>query len=176
MSEENAPNEVKKESEPKHESSKIVKIKKERVKGEKKQYSVIFEGSDSKKGMWIDANLVNDQKLIDEFVEKKLKKEKKEKEKEAKKQKQLAENDGEKKEEHENKSEDSKKKESKPKKPKAKGSNLEKIYGITSKTDTEMIFAIKEKDSSLTHVSFKELKEKYPNELCDFLIKHIVIE
>ena len=156
-------------------SRKIVKIKKEKNKNGKHQYSVLYEGSDSTKGVWVDASEVTDPEVLADFS-KRLAKLEKRREKAKEKEK--------KEKEDKNKKGDSKtakKDESKPKRSpssggKQKSSPVEKVYGLLSGKGSEMVFSVKMKDKGYVEMSSKELKEKAPKELCDFLLKHVKIE
>ena len=158
-------------------SQKIVKIKREKNKNGKHQYSVIYEGSDSTKGVWVDASAVTDPEVIADFEkrlakkEKKKEKEKEKKEKEDKKKKKGDEKSGKKDE----KKEESKAKRSPSAGGKQKASPVEKVFGLVSGKGADMVFSVKLKEKGYVEMSSKELKEKAPKELCDFLMKHIKI-
>ena len=152
-------------------SKKIIKIKREKNKDGKHQYSVLFEGDESKKGVWVDASEVTDPAVIADF-EKRLAKREKKKEK--------AEKSKEEKHKHSKDSknqENTKKEESKPKKQSSSSKQkqaIEKIHGLIQ-SQPELIFSVKLKDKGYVEMTSKEMKEKYPKEFCDFLIKHLQI-
>ena len=160
-------------------SSKIIKIKKEKMKDGERQFSVIYEGSDSKKGVWVDASIITDESLIADFEKRQAKKKKRKKEKEEKK-KEKEEKHKKKKEEKEKKSKDRKEKEEKQKKEKTDGGSkskkepIDKIHGLIQATP-EFVFSVKLKDTGYVEMTLKEMRSKYPRELIDFFTKNISI-
>lgn len=145
-------------------SGKIIRVRRERIKNGQQQYCVMYEGGDSKKGIWVNEDVIEDKKLIEDYLKKKEKKEKK-------KEKEIAK-------EEKSKTEDTKS--PKPKKSRSDSKqkyNVDKIEGLVrdEENQNEKRFLVKIKDGGFEKLTVKELKDNAPEKFIDFLVKKIEI-